>query len=464
MPPDHAKSFGGGPQETSLTPYALVVLILATILILVLPRKYAALPLLLISFLVPVNQALVLGGTHFFVLRIVILAGLVSLIRGKPKTGPGAEVARYNAIDSAFTWCMVIQAVAVILLFKEMPAVINQAGFLIDNLGAYFLFRRLFQEPEDIYPALKFLAVVSVILAACMLVEQVRLLNVFGYVGGTRFAPEIREGKIRSMGPFLHELTAGCFAATLMPLFLMLWKNGKAKLPALIGIIGVTIMTVTSNSSTPLLAYFAGLLGIGLWPLRRNMKSVRWGIVFGLAGLALIMKAPIWFVIAHIDLTGGSSGYHRAVIIDQFIRHFSDWWLMGVKETGSWGWDLWDTQNQFVNVGETGGVVAFILFLVMISRCFGRLGDARKAVQADPQQQWVLWFLGSALFAHVTAFFGVNYFDQSRVSWIMLLAMISTVTAPILARGQKAAEAEVVGSPIQYQQLKELSSLESPPR
>lgn len=462
MPPEHARDFGGGLTETALSPFVLVATILATILILVLPRKYAALPLFFVAFFVPLGQALVLGGAHLFVLRIVILAGMVHLKRGKSEGGTDAAVSRVNAIDKAYAWCMGIQMVAVVVLFRDTPALINQFGFLIDNVVAYFLLRRLLQAPEDIYRVLKFLAVVTVILAVCMIIEQEKLLNVFSFIGGSRVVPEIREGKIRSQGPFSHELTAGCFAATLIPLFVMLWKSGKSKLMASIGLVGATVMTITSNSSTPLLAYVSGVLGIVLWPIRRKMKNVRQGLVLALVGLAMVMKAPVWFIISHIDLTGGSSGYHRAVVIDAFIRHFWDWWLIGVKETGSWGWDLWDTQNQFVNVGQTGGLAAFIFFLILISRCFGRIGDARKAVESDLKQQWPLWFLGSALFANITAFFGVNYFDQSKVSWIMLLAMISTMTVPILATAKKTGEVGVVPAPTHLLQVEQLSSLEPP--
>lgn len=450
MPPEHARIFGSGLTETSLSPYALVATIISVILILVLPRKYAVLPLLFISFLVPLNQVLVLGGLHFFVSRIVVLAGLFRLIPGRPKSGLEALVSHYNAIDSAFTWCIIFQAVAAIILFGDMPALINQSGFVFDSLGTYYLLRYFLLDQDDIYRTLKFLATVTVVLAVCMVIEQVSVVNVFGYVSATPLIPAIREGKIRSQASFMHPLTAGCFAATLLPLFLLLWKNGKARFMALFGVIGSTVMTFTANSSTPLLAYAAGLLAVALWPIRRKMRAVRWGIVVGLVGLSLIMKAPVWFIMSHIDLTGGSSGYHRALVVDQFIRHFSDWWLIGVKDTGSWGWDLWDVQNTFVNVGETGGLAALTFLILMLSRCYARIGDARKAVEGEPQQQWCLWFLGAALFSNIVAFFGVDYFDQSKTAWFMLVAMLSTVTVPVLAEAKVPVEAEKTQYPVDH--------------
>lgn len=131
-------------------------------------------------------------------------------------------------------------------------------------------------------------------------------------------------------------------------------------------------------------------------------------------------------------MTGSSSGYHRAELVDQFIHHFLDWWLLGVKDTSDWGLDMWDVQNQYVNVGETGGLLAFVFFILVISRSFGMLGDARKRVDGDKGKEWMLWCLGSAMFANVVAFFGVNYFDQSRIWWFILLAMISAIAVPML--------------------------------
>jgi hypothetical protein len=239
---------------------------------------------------------------------------------------------------------------------------------------------------------------------------------------------------------FQHSLTAGTFAATLVPLFVLLWKNGRGKVMAIAGLIACTVMTVCSNSSTPLMAYVAGVLGICLWPIRRKMKTVRRAIVISLLVLAVVMKAPVWFIIARIDLTGSSGGYHRAQLVDEFIRHFSDWWLIGVKEleAAKWGEDMWDQQNQFVNVGETGGLLGLCIFVTMLSRSYARIGRFRMFA-AGTNREWLSWLLGAALFANLVGFFGVNYFDQSKVSWFVLLAMISATTASAAARPETIA-------------------------
>jgi hypothetical protein len=438
--PDQSHVFGGGATDTVLSPIVLGGMLVAILLMLVLPRKYVIVPVLFFTFLVPGGQQVYLVGVHWLTLRIIILAGFVRLVRGEFSTSRKVFGAGFNLIDKAFLYCVLCQAAGMVLQYMQTQALINQFGFLIDQLGGYFLLRYLIQDREDIYRALKCLAFLSLILAGFMIREQLTLQNAFGTLGGVQLVPDIREGKIRSQGVFQHALMAGSFAATLLPLFLLLWKNGKAKLIAVIGVVGCTIMTLTSQSSTPLLAYVSGLLAILLWPIRKKMKILRWGLVIALLALAAVMKAPVWFVIAHIDLTGGSSGYHRAELIDQFIRHFGDWWLIGTKDAGTWGYDLWDTQNQYVNIGESGGLAAFVLFMTLICRCYKRIGSARKAIAGRKQEEWFLWFLGATLFAHQVAFFGVNYFDQSKMSWFLLIAMISVAITPALTKAKVRRE------------------------
>ena len=435
MPEGPAQShyFGGGPNVTNLSPVVLIAMLIAIVLILSLPRKYVIVPVLLIAFLVPIGESVYAVGVHWLVLRIVILTGLMRFVAMKMTTKKSSLAGGFNNIDKAFLICSVAQAIATALLYMDSQALVNQFGVLIDFLGGYFLLRALIQDEGDAFRTLKCLAVLSVVLGACMVREQVSLQNIFGQIGLGRTVPEIREGKIRSQAVFQHSLTAGTFGATLLPLFVLLWKNGKAKLMGVAGVFGCTIMTICSNSSTPLLAYVAGVLGIILWPVRKKMREVRWGIVIGLLALQLVMKAPFWFIISHIDLTGGSSGYHRAELVDQFIRHFTNWWLIGTKDAATWAYDLWDQQNQYVGVGESGGLLALIFFIVVISRTYAKVGVARRAVQGL-KNEWLLWFLGAALFSNLVAFFGVNYFDQVKMIWFALLAMISAITASIIEK------------------------------
>ena len=61
MEPEHLR-FGGGAAETLLNPLVAVWMLIAIVLILAFPRKYAITPFLLAVFTIPVEQVVVLGG------------------------------------------------------------------------------------------------------------------------------------------------------------------------------------------------------------------------------------------------------------------------------------------------------------------------------------------------------------------------------------------------------------------
>jgi hypothetical protein len=164
--------------------------------------------------------------------------------------------------------------------------------------------------------------------------------------------------------------------------------------------------------STPILAFAGGLASIFAWPVRGYLKYLRWISVVAIIGLNVVMNAPVWYLIARIDVVGWSTSYHRAELIDLFVKHFRDWWLIGTHENANWGWDMWDTANQYVNEGERGGLVVFVCFVALIWLSFRYLAKARNTEGVDQKTQWFLWLLGCSLFVHCVAFFGVDYFGS----------------------------------------------------
>lgn len=430
-------TFGGGVGDTVLGPGVLVLGILAVILIAMVRRKLLLGPLMFGLFLLPVGQTLVLGGFHLYVSRILIAVALIRAVTSRssyePLVGTG-----YNSIDTFFVSWAILRASAFVLRFHEIGAVINQVGSLWDILGGYFLMRFLIQNDSDVLRAIKILSAISAVLGLTTLYEKLYDVNVYGRLAATPIIPEIRNGSIRAQGPFHHAILAGTFGATLLPLFVWLWRSKKAKLLGPLGVLASTVITFASASSTPVSAYAAAVLAMCFWPLRRNMRMVRWGLVIGILALNFVMHAPVWYVLEHIDFAGGSAGQHRAELVDNFVRHFSDWWLVGTSDNAKWGFEMWDVGNQYVGEGETGGLATFICFLVMLYFAFKWIGIARQSSEGNRQNESYFWLLGAAFFSHCVAFLGISYFDQTRFSWYALLAVISVATAPAV-RGKSLA-------------------------
>jgi hypothetical protein len=416
--------FGGGVAATTLHPFVAVELVLAVVLVLLLPRRWAGAPILWIAFTVPLGQVVVLGGIHFTVLRIIILAGLARTLRGSGASPEGRFSGGLNCIDKYVILWAASELIVDSVQFMEAQALIANLGNFLDLLGGYLTLRFLIQDRDDVRWTIRVFVFLCLVNAVCMINEQLTGRNVFGLLGGAPLFSQVREGKIRSQGAFGVYIEAGIFGANLIPLFVWLWSDGRARGAATLGIIGATTMVITCNSSTPLLGYAAAILGFCLWPLRGQMRLIRRTLAATLIGLHVVMKAPVWSLIARIDLTGSSSGYHRYYLVDNCIRHFSDWWLLGYKDYANWGWDMWDLSNLYVSVALTGGLISLIFFISILNRTFVAVGTARRQVEGNLKEEWFVWCLGCALFADVVSWFGLSCWPQSEQALSALLACI----------------------------------------
>lgn len=435
--PDNFR-FGGGLSETNLHPAVLIAMLIAIALMMLLPRKYIVVPFLFAAILAPVGQQVYVAGAHVFVVRILVLAGWVRISWMRLSSQAVFVPGGLKFIDRAFILWVVCRTSAFMLLYHSTGALMNQVGFLWDALGGYFLLRFLVRDTEDTSCVIKTFARIAAILAAAMVCERYIGRNPFGLIGGA-LTPWIRDGVARCQGPFEHAILAGTFGAVSLPLFVWQWKRDDSKLLAVVGMIASSVIVLMSKSSTPLMAFLGGIIALCSWPLRDHMRFVRWAIVIVLVSLHLAMKAPVWMLISRVDFTGGNSGYHRAELIDQTIHHFGEWWLIGTDNNQNWALEMGDVGNQFIGEAVTGGLATLMCFIAMISWSFGTIGTARRSARGKRKSEWLVWSLGAALFAHIVAFFGISYFDQTRFAWYALLAIIPIATAAVAAPALEAA-------------------------
>jgi len=413
-------------------------LLIASLLIIVLPRQKAIVPFLLAFFFVPASQTVVLGGLHFSALRILVLVALARrLTFSRRDKYPGG----FTAVDQAVALWSVSALIAFLLQFPGTAALIQGLGTLADTLGGYLAARFLIPDGQTMRRTIKVLALICVIQGVPMIIEQVGHVNVFGYFTGVRLAPTIRNGSVRASGT-MGALTAGPFGGVFIPLFLWLWKERKSRMIAFAGLAGALAMVIASNSSTSQMALGGSLVGLAFWRLRKKMRQVRFTLVCTLVGLHMYMKAPVWALIGRIDLTGSSSGYQRFIMVDMTIKHFTEWWLMGTPDYINWGWDSYDLCNQFVAVALTGGLLTLIFYIMVFTRSFRAIGVARKAVERDRAQEWFFWCFGSTLFATQVAHWGINYVGVLLMSLFVLLAMISVATSEAMRPTARSVETQ----------------------
>lgn len=423
---------------TFVSPLGIALIVAMCFLMFVLPRRYVLVPVVIITCYMTMGERVLIAGLNFTMFRILVFVGWVRmLLRGE------LRALKMNPIDWMLIFWVISNAVCYTILWGFSDGFVNRLGFAYNCFGLYFMFRCLILDLGDIRRLCKITAILIVPLAFFMLAEKLTAHNAFAVFGGVNLITRIRDGAIRCQGPFAHPILAGTFGATILPLLTILWWERKNRKYAILGIASAVLITIVAASSGPAFAAAAGILGIIMWKWRRYLRAVRWGIVIALVGLQMVMKAPVWFILGHAGIFAGSSGYHRADLIDNFIRHFSQWWVIGTHTTTTWGSFMGDVTNTYILQGINGGLLTLILFIWIIVRCFRGVGLTIAGMKEQSfLDNMTVWILGAALLDHTVNYISITYFDQNVINWYMLLAMIATVSGPYwLARKTAPAPA-----------------------
>jgi hypothetical protein len=416
---------------SAITGGSLLLVLCLGFLLLALPRRYAFVPMLIAGCYLTLGQVLIIGGLHFYLIRILIFFGMVRVfVRGEIFS------IKMTSIDKVLVAWLMVSSFLYVLFSGADVVLTERMGGVYNTLGIYFFARALIWNLDDIVFNVRMLVIIIIPLAVLFAVEHTTGRNPFSFLGGVPEITGIREGQLRCQGPFRHPILAGTFGATAMPLFVGLWVySGRGRILAACALLSATTIVITSSSSGPALAYLFGLFGLICWPFRRNMRAIRWGIVGLLVTLHVYMKAPVWFLISRVgDLIGGG-GWYRSALIDAAIHHFDEWWLIGTARTAHWmptglaiDPNVADITNQFIAQGVNGGLLAMILFIWLIVKCFKTIGvSVLDKSHGSFSERFMIWSLGCTILGHVASFFSVSYFDQIIIFWYMSIAMIAAL-------------------------------------
>lgn len=408
--------------------YVIAFILINSVLLISLPRRFAPLPLVIGVCYMTFSYSIEVGPFNFTVIRILVAFGFLRAIMRRELND-----FKLNEID----WLMVIWAVWAIisgLFHKETgSAIIFRLGLVYNTCGIYFLLRIFIKSNEEVISLLKILVFMLAPLAIEMIIEKVTGRNLFYILGGAPQFSVVREGKIRAQGPFAHSILAGTIGAVTLPLMVGLYR--QYRMLSLIGILVCIVMVYASGSSGPVFAAMAGIGALFMWSFRMRMRLVRWMAVLGYIFLDLVMQAPAYYIIARVDAVGGSTGYHRAKLIESAIDHLSEWWIAGTDYTRDWmvtgvSWspDHTDITNHYLQLGVWGGLPLMLLFIAILSKGFSFIGKAiHRLANEQVENKFILWAIGCSLFSYMAICISVSLFDQSFVFLYLTLAIIGSI-------------------------------------
>ena len=372
---------------------------------------------------IPLNQKLDLGIIDFSAIRLLVGIGLLRvLVKGETLSGYLNSLDKLIILWAAWLICTSI--------FHDSHRFLLRVGTAFDNVGVYFLFRVFIKKFEDIRNLFIFASVLFIPLAVAMVFERIDGKNYLGFLG----MPEtvlFRENKFRATGTFEHPILAGTVCAACLPMSAYLWR--QKQMIALIGLSTTGAIIWASASSGPVMTFFTIAGAMLIWKFRPCLNTIRYLCILLIVALSLVMNDPVYFLLARIDLAGGSTGWYRAALIQSAIEHFNDWWLVGTDFTRNWmhvqiNETDTDITNYYVLMGILGGVPLLLIFISILVAGFSEIRRALNDPRNMPgEYQFMIWTLGSILFGHVITFFSVSYFDQSAIYLYLVLAMIGSL-------------------------------------
>ena len=392
----------------------------------VLPRRLAATPLLMGALYMTRGQEFDIG-VHFSVVRVLVTVGVLRVISKGERIEGGM-----NQVDLFLILCAILLVVT--SFFHTSDSLVYRLGVIWTELGSYFLFRVFIQDWEDVRHVFKILCIILVPVAALMLLEKTIGRNYFAVLlGGISEIPVLRDGHYRCQGPFDHPILAGTVGATCFPIALYFWRSNRKY--ALVGLFSAAGIVFAATSSGPIMMTLFSLLGLCMWKVRKHLAVIRWFALVVIIALDAIMKDPVYFLMARIDLSGGSTGWYRAQLIRSSIEHLNEWWLTGTDHTRHWmATGIYsnsvhtDITNHFLAMGVSAGLPMIFLFISALVAAFRLVGKTLQENENAPiEHRFLAWTLGAILFGHVWNFFTISLFGQSVVFLYFILACISAV-------------------------------------
>jgi hypothetical protein len=352
---------------------------------------------------------------------------------------------RWNRFDKLVLIWFVIGSMIYVIQWMSMVALIYRCGRFVEWLCLYWVFRQSVRSWNDLRFAYVALAFCALAMLPFVILEWLQGSNPFAVLG--RVVTALREENYRCQATFPHAIMMGLFWATLVPLFVgFARQRGHYRLVLWAAVVASVLMIWMTASSTPILTVAAVGVLLLLFPLRQYAGTAAWGVLAMVIALNFVMKAPVWHLVSRVGVVSGSTGWHRFYLIDQSIRHFRDWMLLGTRETRSWGLGLEDVTNQYILEGVRGGFLTLILFCVILfvaARTVLRLSVRSR----DASESYLAWGAFVTIVAHGVSFIGVSYFGQIAMIWYLLLAGVAFAYGQVYEAPQRLARVTVAARP-----------------
>jgi len=422
-------------DQTLVDPFCCILLAAMVIMILFAPRRYAVWPLIVVACFITQAQRLSVASLDFTFLRILTIIGCFRVfIHGEYRGF------KWNGCDTAMIVFMGIRTAYAFLHITKNVAItpVSMCGDTLDAWGQYFFFRCVVRDLEDLRWATYGFMIASIPNAITMIIEWTTEVNPYYFMGGVQQSfHRGDDNALRCMNAYSHPILAGAFWAPLLPLMgAMIKQKGRIKILPLIAIGCAAVIIVACHSSSPVAGAGLAFMGGVAFLFRKRIRLIRWSFFFIVLAAQLLANSPVWKIFARLHIVGGSTGYYRFKLIDQFVHHWQEWLFVGsAKGTSTWDMPMFDIVNYYVVLGLGGGLLFIILIVWLMAAAYKNCGKALESAAGNKEDELLAWATGVSVFVHMMTFLAVTYFGQIMMIWYFSLAITGVVSRNPMRRG-----------------------------
>lgn len=391
-----------------------------------LPKRYAFAPIIIATL--NLGNYEIYG--QFTPVRLIVLAGIFRII-----VSGNFPIGFRSNLDKTFVLFAIIALLSAPFHNPPHNPYTERIGLILNAVGVYFYGRGLLVGPE-IFKRLAIILCISIVPLAVLTSYELSAgrNHYYPHLGGRGPSAMMRDGDFRARGPFAHPILAGTAGAVAFSFFIPFW-NLYRKL-ALIGLAACIAVIISSNSSGPMAACLFSIGIVYSWRWRQYVPYAKWAILGSIVFLEIYMFRPFYYIMDSIDFTGGSTGWHRARLIEMAIEHLDEWWLFGTDYTRhwmptgvSWSPDHTDLTNYYLHIGVIGGLPLTLCLVAMIWFSLKKLINLSFDLEENrhTHEAFTAWCLIGALIAHASSCISVSYFDQMYALLYMLIGLVANL-------------------------------------
>ena len=431
-------------------PISLAVAVFCSLLCLLLPRRYAIIPLCIVMCAYPTNVNVPPTNLQFTVQRVV---GLVLLLRCVISRDIRSHF-RWRLVDSAAVLYLALLTISQIMTIdpagtmnKDLNAAINnKAGFFLSALVPFWCVRFLVVDRPSLYAFMKGFLWAAIPLTFVALYQTSTGDSPYRTIMSngnfwkeinfqwSEIRPFMGIKMHRASAPFMQCIMFGWYFAIQLTWCTNLYWERRSLMWWIIPWLFLPLGTIATVSAGPMMMAAMSFALAAFFPLRENWRAIYGSIGAVLLGIGLFAKRSLMEIVASFGFDASSS-YYRVNLLNYmlgkvhsyklpYINPMNGHWLAGFGKIPPEFDDYHDLCIQWIFLTVVNGILGAAGFYIFVLACAWCLWKAKQRA-ASLADEWLCWSLLSILVSSMFAMQLVALFSEMYFIYHMFLGLVA---------------------------------------